>query len=326
MEKSKYELEKYNGMKTRYVCPNCKKRDKTFSRYIDLETGKHVADHVGRCNSEISCGYHYTPKQYYSDNNLTNPNNNFSKETYCKTKQPELVKAYTLISNEIFKQSLANYRKNNFVSYLLTLFGINITKNLIDKYKIGTSKYWIGSTVFWQVDVYGKVRSGKIMLYNPKTGKRVKVPFNHITWVHKVIGDSNFGLNQCLFGEHLLATSNKPVAVCESEKTAIIASVYYPEYTWLASGQLNGLNAKKCEVLAGRDVILFPDVSMIERGKLSTFQKWEAKANEMSNITDFKMSTFLEEIVTEEQRKQGIDIADYLVTLDYKEFLNNKLF
>lgn len=34
---------------------------------------------------------------------------------------------------------------------------------------------------FWQVDNQGKVRTGKVMLYYPKTGKRVK---NHTTIFH----------------------------------------------------------------------------------------------------------------------------------------------
>jgi hypothetical protein len=45
-----------------------------------------------------------------------------------------------------------------------------------------------------------------------------------------------FQLSQCLFGEHLLKDTETPVAIVESEKTAIIASCYYPEFIWLACG------------------------------------------------------------------------------------------
>ncbi len=40
-----------------------------------------------------------------------------------------------------------------------------------------------------------------------------------------------------LFGEHLLPMNRgKPVAIVESEKTALVAAYYLPEYVWLASG------------------------------------------------------------------------------------------
>ncbi len=64
MQSHKYILEPYKGMSTRYRCPECNHRDKTFSRYIDSETGQHIADHVGRCDRESNCGNHYTPKQF----------------------------------------------------------------------------------------------------------------------------------------------------------------------------------------------------------------------------------------------------------------------
>lgn len=60
MQNHKYILEPYKGMNTRYRCPSCQQRDKTFSLYIDTQTGEHIAPGVGRCNRESNCGYHYT--------------------------------------------------------------------------------------------------------------------------------------------------------------------------------------------------------------------------------------------------------------------------
>lgn len=42
------------------------------------------------------------------------------------------------------------------------------------------------------------------MLYNPTTGKRIKEPYNHVTWVHSVLHKEDYNLKQCFFGEHLL--------------------------------------------------------------------------------------------------------------------------
>ena len=43
------------------------------------------------------------------------------------------------------------------------------------------------------------------MLYNSETGKRIKEPYNHVTWVHSVLHKDDYNLKQCFFGEHLLS-------------------------------------------------------------------------------------------------------------------------
>jgi hypothetical protein len=64
----RYQLERYRGRGTRYTCPQCG-RKYTFTRYIDTENNnKYISDNVGKCNRLDKCGYHYTPKQYFTDN------------------------------------------------------------------------------------------------------------------------------------------------------------------------------------------------------------------------------------------------------------------
>ena len=121
----------------------------------------------------------------------------------------------------------------------------------------------LGSTVFWQIDTKGNIHTGKVMQYDPKTGKRVKQPINKISWVHTVLKLHDFNLLQCLFGEHLLIDNNKPVAIVESEKTAIIASIYLPDMIWLACGGCGNLSIKLCGSLKGRKVLLFVPTSGI---------------------------------------------------------------
>lgn len=227
------------------------------------------------------------------------------------------------ISYKELKDSLMLQRPNRFLEYLQRLFGEKIVTRLAGAkpdaeteayrpYFIGTSKHWDGATIFWQLDTAGKVRTGKIMLYDPATGKRVKHPFNHINWVHKVPDRPDFNLKQCMFGEHLLVDKSKPVALVESEKTAIIASVYLPEFTWLACGSLTNLNADKCSVLRGRQVVLFPD--------LNGYDKWAAKAKDLSHIANFKVSDLLERKASDQERREGLDLADYLTRFDFKQF------
>ncbi|MCC7401393.1 MAG: hypothetical protein IT214_07900 [Chitinophagaceae bacterium] len=317
MTEYKYTLEPYKGMKTRYHCPapNCGK-GKTFVRYIDRATGEYLHPSVGRCNRENSCGYHYTPKQYFQDNNIS-----FDApqpKAYLPTGQADKPRPVTpqlqpvsLIPVEVFKASLKGHESNNFVKFLIDLFGVKVASELVSRYFIGTSKHWSGATVFWQIDTQGKVRTGKIMLYSPTTGKRQK----EFTFAHKLIKQPEFSLKQCFFGEHLLIDKTKPVAIVESEKTAVIASKYLPQFIWVASSGLHGLNIDKCSVLKGRTVTLFPD--------LGGFELWSSKAKELSSRfigTIFTVSDLLERKAAEAERKHGLDIADYLLRFDIREF------
>ena len=174
-------------------------------------------------------------------------------------------------------------------------------------YHVGTAKKWGNSTVFWQVDKEGRVHTGKVMLYNPNTGKRVKEPYAKISWVHTVLNLSSFTLNQCFFGEHLLAGNNKPVAIVESEKTAIIASAYIPNYIWLATGGKNGcFNEQHFDILCGRNVVLFPDIGMED--------EWQKKAFLMRRKgINVILSDYLGQHASAEEKENGYDIADYLI-------------
>jgi hypothetical protein len=198
------------------------------------------------------------------------------------------------------------YIHNNFILFLVKLFRWEVALQAAEKYLVGTSKYWHGATVFWQQDRHFKLRTGKIMLYNETTGKRIKQPFNHVTWVHKIIGHANYKLEQCFFGEHLLADEpNAVVCVTESEKTAVMASVMMPDYLWLAAGSLNGLDAHKCKALKGRTVWLFPDVG--------AYDNWSAKARELNlrmPTTNFTAHDEMELTATDEERANGADMAD----------------
>lgn len=312
MKQYKYILEPYRGMKTRYHCPSCHDRERTFSLYIDTETGEHVHPSVGRCNRESNCGYHYTPKQYFEDNRISSGTGR--REPYKPQPITVKPKPISFIPFNEFKASLSleALEGNHFVKYLIKLFGAENTGALVSRYFIASSSYWKGATVFWQIDARGKIRTGKIMLYSPDTGKRVKEPFNHINWVHKALKVADFELKQCLFGEHLLADKTKPVAIVESEKTAVIASAYLPQFIWVAVGSLTNLNEEKCSVLKGRTVTLFPD--------LNGFEKWSEKAKALSEIAAVTVSDLLEKKATEGERKQGLDLADYLIRFSLNEF------
>ncbi len=260
----------------------------------------------------------------------------WNKKSFSKSKEIyKDLSDFSVVPKDFFEKSLLLdknvfqiAKSNMLIKYLLKIFGPEITIQLICKYFIGTSNHRFqdknypgymsgaGSTIFWQRDIQGKVRTGKVMLYDPELGKRVKDPFNHITMVHSKLKQSGFKLRQCLFGEHLLKDNPKLVALVESEKTAIIASIYFPRFTWLAVGGKENLTFEMCKVLKGRKVILFPD--------LNAFDNWSQKAIEFSSIGKFNVNDYLNRkagefakennIKLSDLKKAGFDLADLLLT------------
>lgn len=304
-------LQPYKGVATRYTCPACHKK-RCFSRYIDTEKQISFPDDVGRCDHEQSCGYHLTPKDYFERNPLAKQkHSDCTAPSVWRAKQTEQRKPTSCIAAETVAQTLHGYEQNNLYLFLRSKFGAEEAEGLMKNYRVGTSKHWPGSCVFWQTDADGNVRTGKVMHYDAETGKRVKQPFNHVTWVHSLLKLPGYNLRQCFFGEHLLSMNRgKPVAIVESEKTAIVASYYLPEYVWLATGGIHGcFNADTLRVLRGRQVTLFPD--------LGATQQWRDKLPILKSLgIEANIFNFLEESASDDERTAGLDIADYLLQIE----------
>ena len=216
------------------------------------------------------------------------------------------------IKPETFKASLNRYEINLFVQFMINTFGHDLTNKAIAKHYIGTTRN--GSTVFWQIDKQSNIRSGKIIAYDATTGHRLKdIKPN---WVHVAMNLQGYNLKQCLFGSHFLKGNSKPAAIVESEKTAVIGSLYLPDLLWLACGGKDGLQTSKMEVLKGRKVILFPD--------LDGFEKWTQRAQELAPMLDIRVSDLLERRATAKEREGKLDLADYLLKFPIQEFQKPK--
>lgn len=302
MEYYKYHLEKYRNRSTRHECPNCHDKH-SFAYYID-DNGNIIDRSVGRCNHESSCGYHYTPKEWFRDN----PTDTYQPQRIdvgVKRVQmrvdPDFINPNYVTKSTSLESSLA--------CYLCGLLPIDTIKRVWREYKVGATRD--KSVIYWQIDINGNVRTGKIMKYDPATGHRIK-DFTGVNWIHSVLKKrgvlpDSFNLVQCLFGESLLKTyPDKGVALVESEKTALIGSGLFPDYVWLATGGKSQLSFDKMKILSGRRVVAFPDVD--------GYGYWKDKAVELSRCgIDIVVSDILERRATPDERERKIDIADWML-------------
>jgi len=306
-------LEPYNGRSTRHTCPGCGKPHE-FTQYVDTETGELLPEHVGKCNRADACGYHYPPRDYFHDNG-TRPSG--SDGTQGK---PEPPPRPPYLHDRAEVRALRAYPERNTLSaYWRERIGAERWDEVARAYALGT---WndgrlAGAAVYWQVDIHGNVKAGKIMQYDPTTGKRCKVG-SSTSFVHfERTGQSASDLNvkQCLFGEHLLKSwpMDQPVAVVESEKTAMIAAALCPKYCWVATGSKDGFKLAYLEALTGRKVLAFPDLSPDGLA----FMQWKERAIELGHLfASIHVSDILERMATEADRNAGLDIGDHLLRSD----------
>lgn len=306
----RYQLQKYSTSSSRHTCPSCN-RKRQFTFYVDTETGQLLPSHVGICNRKDSCGYHYSPKQFFIDSRI--PNVNLfanSKNVSIFSEQKEL----SYISPDLFDRSFSGNINvnNNFVKWLRTLFTSDQVNNAIGDYRIGNTSLWPGVAIFWQIDTLGRIHTGKIVQYSPLTGRRDKSTFPSVSWVHSVEKLKDFELQQCLFGEHLLSypdNATKIIGIVESEKTAIVCSMLMSELVWLSRGSKTGAKwylpgVHKC--LIGRRVVLFPD--------LGAYEAWKEEADKLNyQGCNGIVNRVLEDQATKSDRRAGLDIADFLI-------------
>ena len=270
MSEYRYQLERYRGRSTRYICPQCK-RKQSFTRYIDTyNNNEYVSDNVGKCNRIDKCGYHYTPKQYYTDNPwkrdsggwLVENDRVFNQPSKTKPPQPPAVPPTSYIPEWVATGSLK--RDSTHLQWLRTTFGSDEAERIRQLYGVGGTRD--GRVVFWQRDTQGLLRTGKIMAYDPVTGRRTKGA-GSCDWAHSIMLREGriaqpYNLKQCLYGEHLLgheAYATATVAIVESYKTAHVGAIVLPEMLWTATDSLQGLTAERLMPLRGRHVVLYPD-------------------------------------------------------------------
>ena len=214
--------------------------------------------------------------------------------------KPEPPKEY--FERSYYQKLLFTYEndRNNFVNFLERRLGVYNAKSVIEKYLLGTGEN--RSVIFPHIDVNGNILGLKSMNYNPETGRSQK---GYIYWDNSV----KHRYKPCLFGLHLLNESEKKIAIVESEKTAILMSIFMPFYTWMACGGSNGLRTEKLKYFNNREVHLFPDVGW--------YNDWSERMERLRSFypyATFEISRESEILAEKGYLRHGDDVADYYLS------------
>lgn len=317
------------------TCPSCGKRRAV--QYLDTETTQPLPEKYAKCDRAENCAYHLSP---YTDGYAKEHSINEYKPVKMPEIKSELVTIPNEYVTASIGARTNQKEKNTLYLYMTSFIDKNKVDEAFDTFKIGTvkHKFWFGKgietgylegcIIFWLMNEHGHAQGGEVAYVDAATGSTHKHEGNRCTravWTHYDVKersksdgpaewilkfkDQNQGVvvnkKPHLFGLNQLKDKplRKPIAIAEAPKTAIIASCFYPDFTWMASTSLSGLTKEKLEPLRDHRIVLYPD-------KGSAFKKWKSKSIELSN-DGFMIQTskILEKM---ECLNDGDDLADML--------------
>jgi hypothetical protein len=311
---AEFEFELERGSK-KFTCPYCD-TPKKFKRYVRRSTGEYVSSEFGRCDRENECRQNvYPSKEYFSDNSgrkirlKVGKGKKTGRANYGfanKSVSQEKPQTFDVIPFEHLKATLGNYEKNGFVQFLIGLFPdcIEEIQAVLKAYLVGTYGDY---TCFPSIDRFNHICRAKLIRFNAATGKRLKDLGATSSLPAKLKLKEDFNYKQIFFGEHLLTKHpDKQVAIVEAEKTAIIASLCFPNLIWLGCNSKQWLNAERLQRFDNRQVVLYPDAD--------GFKDWQTIATQArGHGLDIKVSKLIENKATDAQKVEGYDLADYLI-------------
>jgi len=148
------------------------------------------------------------------------------------------------VPKEFLERSYENriYNPDNFTLFLKSIFGSLATEHTLRKYKVGQTRWKIKETenyenltTFWYINKNNEILHDKIILFKPDGHRDHSFGGSRSHTIRKGYSGN------CLFGEHLLRDrkDGERVFVVESEKAAIIGSLYFGNSVWLATGGKN---------------------------------------------------------------------------------------
>jgi hypothetical protein len=302
-QKNRFEFEK--SPKRKGPCPMCKAKGE-FRYYEGLPR------EFGKCERVNNCGYSNLPPSDFKTDGYQIPPVQKPKELKIVYPDQEKIKSF-----------LPNHA-SNFHKFCIRL---GIPQDHLTKWNVGTNGE---STAFaYQEQSTGHFTNVKEVKYSEE-GKRTGEAYYLKRYECKGCGaafdrylktctacnktKTLFGSEKekfmiCIYGEHTWSTEKdengrytKPLCLIESEKSAVIASFFYPQYDWGAFSAAKNLTDEKIGsgVLFNRTVYNLRDADKAGR-----------EAHAEKQLAKWKLTYEAVELFPE--REDGYDIADAII-------------
>ena len=206
-------------------------------------------------------------------------------------------------------------QRNTFIDFLLTLFEQPKVAAAVERYCIGGDS--MCRTIFPNIDQEGRCVGGAVIPYlanghrdKSKGASNIHAELKRKDKTHPTQAD------QVLFGSHLLRLyPSASVGVVESQKSAVILSIIYPEIVWVATAGMTNFNERLLAPIYDRNVVAYPDVNGVkvwtERAKDLPFKNirisdwWRYAQDEKEDITDVVIRAI-------QQEKAPYNIPDFI--------------
>ena len=314
------------------ACPLCK--NNSFKHFIYNEGDIQIGEYVGFCLNK-DCSYCLLPEEFFA----------YRSQLVYQSGNSDLINLGLKMSERgDMDYYISRYWAtgltcdNNLFNYLSRYFDKDQIEKIFNLYKVQTSVFdkWKNACIFWRINRDGRKLAYKLIQFridDERAGHRDP----KVSILQHSLVDNESGKRYCLFGLHLLNNpdnQNKPICIVESEKTAIIASIVYPDGLWLSTGSsryLNKMNISDIPEEMKNNIILFPDPDLEgnineETGKPDDWyerKRWFDKL-EGATISGF-MKKYVEDYKTELIQEFGaehykeMDLADYIVRTKNKK-------
>jgi hypothetical protein len=279
-------------------CPKCGKRK--FRPYLDKKTGE-VLEDFGACNRAENCGFSRFPSEIIERDKALRALKHgepLPPPLQVRTKPAEefALPSETPRVQEVFWDWGAwhffegqSERAGLLGGWLRERFGPDTEDAIRERFTFNSYDFH-GRIyeVFWHISLPANLHTAHLIEMRREGDrlKRAKVPGANL-WLHKLpafVEEAPEVWTQTLFGLPQLQTFKNlpplknPVRVVEGYRTAIVCSLYFPEFVWLGASSLQGLSLYSytvCEPLRPYCIELFPDLS------LQAVEEWTKHAEEL---------------------------------------------